>query len=219
MQGLHLISILSLASSSSADNLMVGIAFGVRGTRLPFLSNLLIAALNGAGTLLSMIAGNVIAGLLKPRLATWTGATVIIGIGVWMVIQEMRLRHGVGLPEKQPRAARESIVRDTVFRRIAAILDNPCAADSHFSGYVDFKESFLLGLALTFTNLVSGLAAGLMGLSPALTTFLSVVFNLAAIWIGMRTGCSLSYRWLGSSAGPISGLLLIFVGIYEILSS
>ncbi|OPY77248.1 MAG: manganese efflux pump MntP [Syntrophorhabdus sp. PtaU1.Bin153] len=218
MQGFHLISILSVASSSSADNLTVGIAFGIKGTRLPFTSNLLISLLNGAGTLVSMVAGNTIAGFLKPERSTIAGATVIIAVGVWAIIQEIRLHYRAESPGEQPVAARTStsITRHTVFRRIFSILNNPCTADRDISDYIDIKEGFLLGLALTFTNLVSGLAAGLMGLSVALTTFFAVIFNFAAMWFGIRAGCSVGYRWLGHLAGPLSGLLLISVGVYEI---
>ncbi len=72
------------------------------------------------------------------------------------------------------------------------------------------------GLALTLNNLVHGLAAGMIQLSLALTTSFVVIFSILALWLGTLTGCSLGSRWLGRLAGPVSGLLLIFVGFYEI---
>ncbi len=96
------------------------------------------------------------------------------------------------------------------------LLDNPCAVDRDLSSRVGLKESLPLGLAVTLNNLVYGLAAGLMGLSPALTTCFVVTLSIFSLWLGLAVGCSLGYRWLGRLAGPASGLLLIFVGIYSI---
>jgi putative sporulation protein YtaF len=99
MHGLHLLSTASLAISSSADNVGVGIAFGIRGTNLPLASNIFIAAITGSGTLLSMLAGKTMASFLKPEAATVLGGLVIIVTGVWIIVQEIRRQHGTGSPE------------------------------------------------------------------------------------------------------------------------
>lgn len=216
MHGSHLIAILLLTISSNADNVVVGIAFGVKGTSVPLTSNLLIAAISGAGTLLSMLAGKTMASFVQSELAAWAGGLMIVGTGVWVLIQEARLLHSAG-PSRPQRKAEEKAVSDvTVLRRVFMLLDNPCAVDRNQSGRVGLKESLPLGLAVTLNNLVYGLAAGLMGLNPALTTCFVVVFSIFSLWLGLAVGCSLGYRWLGRLAGPVSGLLLIFVGIYSI---
>ena len=45
----------------------------------------------------------------------------------------------------------------------------------------------------------------------------SVVFfvSIITIWLGIYFG-QLGIRWVGKSAGVLSGLILIFVGVYEI---
>ncbi len=216
MHELHLLAILLLTISSNADNVVVGIAFGVRGTRVPLASNLLIAAISATGTLLSMLAGKTMAGFVQSQLAAWIGGLMIIGAGVWVLIQEAKLLHLAGPSTAQSKAERKASSEETLFRRAVMLLDNPCAADRDSSGHISLKESFPLGLAVTLNNLVYGLAAGLMGLSPALTTCFVIIFSIFSLWLGLRAGCSLGHRWLGRLAGPVSGLLLIFVGIYEI---
>ena len=52
-----------------------------------FPSNLLIALITGAGTLLSMLAGTTLYRVLKPELATLIGGLAMIGIGVWVIVQ------------------------------------------------------------------------------------------------------------------------------------
>ncbi len=213
VHGLHLASILLLASASNADNLGVGIAYGVKGTSIPLASNLLIAAITGTGTLLSMLAGTTIATLIQPELAALMGGLVIIGAGVWVLIEEAR-RRPVGRPPRgQTNVKGNAISEATALRKLFILLDNPCAADRDLSGHVDLKESFLLGSALTLNNLVNGLAAGLLGLSPVITTCFVVILSVLALWVGISAGCSVGYRWLGRLAGPVSGFILIFVGI------
>jgi putative Mn2+ efflux pump MntP len=56
MRPLHVLAVLVLATSSNFDNVGVGIAYGIRGTCIPFASNLIIAVISGTGTLLSMLA-------------------------------------------------------------------------------------------------------------------------------------------------------------------
>jgi putative Mn2+ efflux pump MntP len=90
MYGLHLLSVLLPVSSSPADNVAVGIAFGIKRTNIPLTANLVIAALSGIGTLVSMLAGKTIAGYLEPKAATLLGGLSIIATGIWVTIQEMR---------------------------------------------------------------------------------------------------------------------------------
>ena len=80
------------------------------------------------------------------------------------------------------------------------------------------KEGFLLALALTFSNLVTGVGAALIGLNIGLTTLLVFLFGVFAILIGTRIGGYTGRRWLAGLADPVSGLLLIIIGIYEMVS-
>ena len=54
---MYLLIILSLALSSNLDNIGVGLAYGTRKVRLPFLSNLIVAVITSCGTLITMLLG------------------------------------------------------------------------------------------------------------------------------------------------------------------
>jgi hypothetical protein len=56
----------------------------------------------------------------------------------------------------------------------------------------------------------------MMGLSLSLVTSFTVVFSVLAIWLGRSAGNSVGYRWIGHLTGPVSGLLLISIGVHEI---
>ena len=216
MRTLHLLTILLLAASSNLDNFGVGIAYGIRGTCIRFPSNFLISLITGAGTLLSMLVGTTLYHVLKPQRATLIGGLAMIGIGVWVILQSTgRLREARSSTE-QLQDAREVISQHIMFRNIVKFLDDPFFLDRLCSTHIHIRETVLLGVALTLNNLVNGVAAGMLGLSLSLVTSLVAIFSIIAIWAGRSAGRSLRYRWIGNLTGPVSGLLLVSIGIYEI---
>ena len=216
MRTIHLLSILALAASSNFDNVGVGIAYGVRGTCIHFASNLIIALISGTGTLLSMLAGTSLYRILKPEVATVVGGLIMIGIGVWVIIQGAGQLRRVTSAKEQPLSGAIDLSQHTTLRKILMVLDDPFIVDPDCSGNVNARASVLLGLGLTLNNLVNGVAAGMMGLSLSLVTFFTVVFSILAIWLGRSAGNSSRYRWIGHLTGPVSGLLLVSIGVHEI---
>ena len=216
MRTIHLLSILALATSSNFDNVGVGIAYGIRGTCIPFASNLIIALISGTGTLLSMLAGASLYHVLKPETGHCRRRNGLIGIGVWVIIQATgRLRKAKSSAEPL-QDARKVISQHIMFSKIVKFLDDPFFLDRVCSTHIHIRETVLLGVALTLNNLVNGVAAGMLGLSLSLVTSFVAIFSIIAIWAGRSAGRSLRYRWIGNITGPVSGLLLISIGIYEI---
>ena len=215
MHTVHLLSILALATSSNFDNLGVGIAYGIRGTCIPFASNLLIALITGAGTLLSMLVGTTLYHVLEPQRATLIGGLAMIAIGAWIIVQASGQLRKARSSTEQLQDARKVISQHIMFSNIVKFLDDPFFLDKVCSTHIHIRETVLLGVALTLNNLVNGVAAGLMGLSLSLVTSFVAIFSIIAIWAGRSAGRS-SYRWIGNVTGPVSGLLLVSIGIYEI---
>ena len=100
-------------------------------------------------------------------------------------------------------------------RHIAQILDNPIVADWDFSGHIDVKEALALALGLSINNIPNGIGAGMLGLNIYAMTAAVFITSIITIWIGICLG-ELGVRWVGKSAGILAGVLLIFVGCYEI---
>jgi putative sporulation protein YtaF len=109
-----------------------------------------------------------------------------------------------------------AIPETSLVGRVFMILDNPFSADQDFSRHIDKKEALLLGFALSLNNLVNGVAAGIAGLGPVLVTILVVIFSILTLWGGMSAGYRFGSRLLGNCTGVVSGVLLIFIGIYQI---
>jgi putative sporulation protein YtaF len=219
MHSLQLGTIFLLALACSLDNIGIGIAYGVRRLSIPFSTNLLIAVLTASGTLLVMLGGHLVTRLIQPQTAILIGGVIIILAGAWVVIQETLLRQPVKPPEDLQLIALAGTPKVSLMKKILMILDNPFIADQDFSGHIDLKEGVILGLALLLNNLPIGLVAGLLGLSPLLITLSLIILSILTIWVGITAGFCLRAQWLGRLSGPVSGLILIIIGAYEILGS
>jgi putative sporulation protein YtaF len=211
----HLLTAILLALASNLDNVGVGVACGMRRVRVPFGSNLLIAAITATGTLASVVFGSTVGNFLRHGLASILAGAVLIGMGAWVVVRETRAlyQNSHHAPDQAP-----SSPSDTGYlSQVHSIRINPLSADSDRSGQIDFREATLLGLALTPNNLVNGAAAGMMNLSVAVLVLLVFLFSVVTIWAGIEVGQLCGKRWLGSIAGVASGALLIFVGTCEMV--
>jgi putative sporulation protein YtaF len=214
MHTLHLLTILVLAVSSNLDNIGVGLSYGIRNINIPFPSNLLIAVVSSSGTLVSILLGRTIYRFLSPPIAALFGGGIIIAAGIWVLIQELGMQRGKELQEERPQIPEPGLSRFG-FRQIVKTLHNPLLADSDFSGHIDLREATVLALGLTLNNIPNGIGAGLLGLNASLTTSAVFLLSIMTIWVGIAGG-HFGYRRLGKSAGVISGMLLIVIGVYEI---
>jgi putative Mn2+ efflux pump MntP len=94
---MHLLTIILLGISSNLDTLGVGIAYGTRKYRLPFLSNLVCALIPSAGTCLMMIIGEALRNVITDPLANVLGAVIVMAAGAVLIVQ-----HGKPRPSQAP---------------------------------------------------------------------------------------------------------------------
>lgn len=210
MRSPDLIPVLLVAISSNADNVAVGIAYGIRNVRVPLPSNLFIAVFTSCVTLLSTLAGQRIGCYLPPQLANMVGGGIIAGIGVWVLIQSTRSR---ALDDK---TAMAGYIRPGMLPKLLSVLENPLSIDRDLSGHIDLREVCLLAVALSLNNVGNGIGAGMVGMSPLLIATAVLVFSVITLWGGVAAGCY-GQRILGNFAKVMSGVLLVAVGVYEIL--
>lgn len=222
---LHLLSSVLLAVSSSLDNLGIAIVFGMRRIRLPFTSNLLIAVMTSLGTFVSMKAGEYMFTLLSPDLANYLSSGIMIAAGGWVMFQS-RIKPGENDGKKNGPETKggnsNGGAPKTIFTMhikslglLINILREPATVDQDYSGTIEIKEAFLLGLALTLNNLAGGIGGGMAGLNPELTATITLVTSLVFFVCGMRIGHNVLAKWIGERASFIAGLVLIAIGVYE----
>ncbi len=214
---MNLLSILAFAVSSSFDNVGVGVAYGMRGVCIPFLSNLVIAAMNGSGTLVSMLAGTSATRFLESGVSSVLGGSIMICTGVWVFIDWMRHPRRPGSIEEDMVERSRSLAGKSFPDMVWAIFRNPFITHPQCSGSMKAVETLLIGSGLTMTNLVTGLAAGMLGVDVAGLTVASFLSNLVAMQLGTSAGASRALRRLGHASGAISGVLLAGIGLAEMV--
>jgi putative sporulation protein YtaF len=215
MPVLHLLSILLLSVSTNLDNFGVGFAYGIRHVCVSFRINLLIAFVNATGTLISMLVGERLYYLMRPEIANYIGSSLLIIAGSWFVIRDIAKRArnrsvSIELPANgDPLYSQaKSLTRIVTFSK-------PSIIGMYCSGHINPREGMLLAVALTFSNLVTGVGAALIGLDIIITATLVFVFGVMALSAGLNLGGYAGRRWLQGIADPLGGLLLIIIGLYE----
>ena len=220
---MHLLTILVLALSSNLDNIGVGLAYGTRKIRLPFLSNLLIAVITSVGTLATMLMGkDLTVYFVHSRLANYLGSGIIIIAGLYMIFGPLRQQGATTdacFEAVQPQPTDCASPGQPHWPQdLARLIRDPQLADRDYSGSIELGEAAVLALALTLNNLASGFAAGMLGLNFALTTGAILVLSLLTFLFGIWLGLRYTSRILGNWAGPAAGIMMILIGVYELFS-
>ncbi|OGW37254.1 MAG: hypothetical protein A2Y97_02055 [Nitrospirae bacterium RBG_13_39_12] len=202
--------------SSSLDNFGVGVSYGLRKICIPLSLNLFIAFLNSSGTFFSMLFGKEFTGFLRPDAAGYLGAFLLIGIGFSIIVIEFHKKE-VGRSSSPAYSDKKSVSEKKLFSRVSSFIDDPFAAGILCSGKVKMKEGIILASALTLSNISTGIDAGMLRFSLILTTAAAFVFNVLVLYTGEKTGHYSGARIIKGISGITSGLLLIFIGLYETL--
>lgn len=181
---------LILSLSTNIDNLAVGTAYGIKKFNVGITANFIIALLSGVSTFASMYLGGSINHFFTPKLAHEVGSLILILIGLITIarIIKQRLNH------------------ENLFYVNTA------------QNTMNWQEATILGLALTITNLGTGIGAGIAQLSIGLTSCFSFTSSLLMIGGGAFLGKAFATYYSEHKLEFISGILLVFLGVYEYLS-
>ncbi|MFB9278054.1 sporulation membrane protein YtaF [Cohnella cellulosilytica] len=220
-------SLLLLSFAVSLDGFGVGMTYGVRKIKIPVSSVAIISACSGLIILLSMMVGVAMARWIPPRGASAVGAVLLIGIGIWALVQFVRSgeRDGRDAGSGGAGSGRADTVGDApvlkmelkIFGFIIQILRTPSAADMDRSGTISAGEAFLLGTALSLDAFGAGIGAALVGFPPLVTAVLIAASSGLFLWSGTKFGLWASrWRWM-KQLSMLPGIILITMGIFKLL--
>lgn len=176
------------AAACNLDTVLLSAGFAARGVVLRRGYGLVIAALTTLITWLSLALGAGAAALLGGRTAQVLGGLVLAGMGAWFLLDWLRR------PGPPPEGAEEAEEAE------AAAGLRGCVA---------------LAAALAVNNAGAGAAAGVSGISPGLAAAANLLATLGALPLGRILGSRLAGRLLGKYALPLTGGLLILLGLWE----
>lgn len=218
------LSLFVLAFAVSLDGFGVGVMYGLRKIRIPLLSIGIICVCSGIIIYSSMQIGTAISVWLPPWVARIVGAAILIGIGVWALLQMMREQNE---PEVQPDATEEAVDDQTVkqlmmieLKRLGLviqILKTPSVADMDKSGNISASEAALLGIALSLDAFGAGIGAALIGFVPFATAAVIALSSGTFLSLGLRIGFVYSeMKWI-RKLSFLPGCVLILIGILKMI--
>ena len=197
-----LLLMIAIGVASNLDNAGVGVAYGIKKIKVPFMANLIIALMGFLFALLGGFFGNWVSSWLSPFVCNVIGMIVLVTIGTWVLSQ----------PFLKKKVNHRSSNRNLLLQ----ILQNPEEADLDASKSVGFIESLILGVALSINNLAGGFDTGITHLNIGITSLISGVFSYVCVGLCAYLGSWVSGDRLGKQASIISGIILILVGLHQV---
>jgi putative sporulation protein YtaF len=218
---LPVISLLLLAFAVSLDGFGVGVMYGLRKIRIPLLSIAIISLWSGIIIFGSMQIGVWMSSLMSVAVAKRIGAVILIGIGIWALIQMLQQKQQE--PEELPKVTMEPSLKKILyielkrFGLVIQILRTPSIADVDKSGNISASEATLLGLALSLDAFGAGIGAALIGYAPILTSTVIAFASGTFIAIGLRIGFHYAeMNWM-KKLSIVPGCVLILMGIMKLM--
>ena len=222
-----------LAMALSLDGFGAGITYGLRKTKIPLLSVVIISLCSGLVLCISMQAGSLLQRVFSPSVASLIGAVILIALGCWSFIQQNRsIRDRAGAAEQIQTGANETVrvqgaasepqmaVFSLEIRKLGLviqILKSPTRADMDDSGSISSWEAMWLGIALSLDAFGAGLGAAMLGFSPLLTSGVVALFSGVFLVLGMKTGFRFASKGGMRFISYVPAFLLIFMGIMKLL--
>jgi putative sporulation protein YtaF len=218
---LPVISLLLLAFAVSLDGFGVGVMYGLRKIRIPLLSIAIISLWSGIIIFGSMQIGVWISSFMSVAVAKRIGAVILIGIGIWALIQMLLQKQQE--PEELPKVTMEPSLKKILyielkrFGLVIQILRTPSIADVDKSGNISASEATLLGLALSLDAFGAGIGAALIGYAPIVTSTVIAFASGTFIAIGLRIGFLYAeMNWM-KKLSIVPGCVLILMGIMKLM--
>jgi len=200
-----ILSALSFSLSSNLDNVVIGIAYGIKKVRIDIIANLIIAIVTSTATFLSMLLGAYISKFLPHSIANAFGALVIIILGIYFVTQSII------------KLVNNTKSKELALKNISDMIEYAEKSDLDSSGDISMSEALFIALGLTFNNLGTGIAASITGVSIQFTVISTFILSILSIVFGVAAGNHVLGKILGKYAPLLSGILLIILGIIEFI--
>ncbi len=221
---MHFVSIILLGLAVSLDGFGVGLAYGVRSMKIPFISILIISFSSAMAVLLSMLTGRAASAFFPPEKAAMAGGMMLVLIGIWMIYHAV-FSINSSLPreveendqgDQSQEETRNSQRKNISF--VTDILKDPQKADFDKSGEISGREAVALGVALAIDAFGAGFGAAMMGFNPLTTSGAVGLTKMIMLPAGFHLGKYYLARCFGGRASYLSGVVLILLGLVNLFN-
>jgi putative sporulation protein YtaF len=215
-----LFSITILAISLSLDAFGVGVAYGIRKIKIPFIPKLLICFFSILYSGLSLILGKSLSAVLPIYISKFIGVGILALMGLYIIIQNIKKSES-GSNSLENYTEREKTLFKVAIKSLGItiqVIKNPDKGDIDRSGSIDIKESILLGFALSVDAIGVGIGSALAGFHSMAIPISVGLFQLAFLYIGTFLGekFSLMGKLNKKVISLLPGILLISLAILKI---
>ncbi|CAI8764291.1 putative sporulation protein YtaF [Brevibacillus sp. IT-7CA2] len=225
------LALLLVSLAISMDSVSVGLTYGLRNMRMPFLSLVVVSGCSFAVVYGVMLVGSSLTEWLTPEIGKYIGAAVLILMGLFTLWRLIATRSGTEAQESttascnavvaaEKQEEQEPIVLLSQFRIFGVmiqILKDPSKADADRSGHIMGWEAVMLGLALSLDAFGAGISLTFLGYSPLLVALciavMSALLLVVGIALGRRAGKA---SWL-TRLTWLPPILLICIGVAKSL--
>jgi putative sporulation protein YtaF len=204
--------VLLLGLGANLDNLGVGLSYGIRGVRVDWKANTVIAGVALLATAAATALGHVAGKILAVQTASHIGAVMLFLVGLWVGVQAWLERFDEPAGDGPQRILRVPLGGPGLFLEI---LRDPSKADLDRTGTIERKEALLLGIALSLNNLGIGLGGGLSHYPVLPVALVTAAGSWITIAVGGWLGRTVTARWLGRGASFIATALLLALAVWE----
>jgi putative sporulation protein YtaF len=211
---LELLAVLLFALAVSSDGFMVGIAYGFRKIKLPVMSLLLICVASATAVTAAMLVGKGLTSFLNPVAASRLGASTIMFIGLFFLVQSFRQKLG----EIEGNGADPLLsIKVKPLGIIIQILKEPSSADFDRSGEIGMKEAFFLGLALAMDAFGAGIGIAMAGYNILFTALSVGMLKFILVSSGLVLGRRVKNERLQYLSSVLTGFILLALGVSEFI--
>jgi putative sporulation protein YtaF len=202
---MNYLQIILFVISSSSDNFIVGLSYGMQKIKINFFNNFIIALISGIGTLIAMLSGSLLTKYIPAQFCKVIGSLILIILALYFIANSFK-KKDLKVDVDKGRINNVKYYDD--------ILEKPELVDVNDSKSIELGESFILGIALSLNNIGIGIGASILGMNPFITSGLSFVFSMVFIQIGRSLGEVCFSKYFSKTAQIISGLIILLLGIY-----
>lgn len=207
--------LLVLSTAVSMDALVAGLAYGIKGVRVPIGSLGVIGIVTVAFTAVALGGTHLVGRFVDPHAATVVGALLLMLLGGYRLLLDYLIQDDPSSQAAHPHAPRE--LKVSVGALVIEIMARPEAADLDRSKHIGGGEAVLLSLALGTDNFVATLGASFGNGLPLYAPLVMGVVQTAFLVVGLYGSEWLSRRRTKLRVPYLSGTVLILLGLIRLV--
>lgn len=204
--------IVLLVVALSVDVFLASVACGTEHIKIQRKTALCISGICSGVLFLSLVAGNLLNGILRKETAAILGFVGLLAVGIYKLAE-----YGIKAYMKKHKSFCKHVkITFSQVQFILSIYNNPIEADKDRSATMSVAEGVFFALAMSMDGLVGGLGASFLGINLWITTAVSLILGYLAVEIGSFLGMHIAAR-SEKDFSWVSGVLFLILAFSKVL--